>query len=87
MGLLEAYLLRFGRPLEFYTDKASLFVTTEKKNHPKREEPLPPTQIGRGLSEVAIGWTASHSPQAKAYYASHCTSSLRCYNLTVRHPF
>ena len=65
MGVLEAYLLRFGRPLEFYTDKASIFVTTEKKNHPKREEPLPTTQIGRGLAELAIGWIAAHSPQAK----------------------
>ena len=65
MGVLEAYLLRFGRPLEFYTDKASIFVTTEKKNHPKREGPLPPTQIGRGLAELAIGWIAAHSPQAK----------------------
>jgi transposase len=65
MAVLEAYLLRFGRPLEFYTDKASHFVTTPKKNHPVREEPLPPTQIGRGLQELGIGWIAAHSPQAK----------------------
>jgi transposase len=65
MAVLEAYLLRFGRPLEFYTDKASHFVTTPKKNHPVREEPLPPTQIGRGLHELGIGWIAAHSPQAK----------------------
>lgn len=65
MAVLDAYLLRFGRPLEFYTDKASIFVTTPKKNHPVREEPLPPTQIGRGLLELGIGWIAAHSPQAK----------------------
>ena len=65
MGVLEAYLQRFGRPLEFYTDKASHFVTTPKKNHPVRDEPLPPTQIGRGLQELGIGWIAAHSPQAK----------------------
>lgn len=65
MAVLESYLLRFGRPLEFYTDKASHFVTTPKKNHPVREEPLPPTQIGRGLQELGIGWIAAHSPQAK----------------------
>ena len=65
MAVLEAYLLRFGRPLEFYTDKASLFVTTAKKNHPVREEPLPPTQIGRALKELGIGWIAAQSPQAK----------------------
>jgi len=65
MAVLEAYLLKFGRPLEFYTDKASHFHTTPKKNHPVREEPLPPTQIGRGLQELGIGWIAAHSPQAK----------------------
>jgi transposase len=65
MAVLESYLLRFGRPLQFYTDKASHFVTTPKKNHPVREEPLPPTQIGRGLQELGIGWIAAHSPQAK----------------------
>jgi transposase len=65
MGVLEQYLSRWGRPLEFYTDKASIFVTTPKKNHPVREEPLPPTQLGRALSELGIGWIAAHSPQAK----------------------
>lgn len=65
MAVLEAYLLRFGRPLQFYTDKASIFVTTPKKNHPVREEALPPTQIGRGLSELGIGWIAAQTPQAK----------------------
>jgi transposase len=65
MAVLESYLLRFGRPLEFYTDKASIFVTTPKKNHPAREEPLPPTQIGRALQELGVGWIAAHSPQAK----------------------
>ena len=65
MAVLESYLLRFGRPLEFYTDKASHFVTTPKKNHAAREQPLPPTQLGRGLQELGIGWIAAHSPQAK----------------------
>jgi hypothetical protein len=51
--------------LEFYTDKASLFVTTAKKNHPVRDQPLPPTQIGRALQELGVGWIAAHSPQAK----------------------
>ena len=65
MAVLEEYLRRFGRPLEFYTDQASHFQTTPKKNHPKRDEPLPPTQIGRALGELGIGWIAAHSPQAK----------------------
>jgi transposase len=65
MAVLEEYLRRFGRPLQFYTDKASIFHTTPKKNHPEPEEPLPPTQIGRALKELGIGWLAAHSPQAK----------------------
>ncbi|MGH7870021.1 MAG: ISNCY family transposase [Candidatus Dormibacteraceae bacterium] len=65
MRVLEEYVGRSGRPLEFYTDKASIFTTTAKKNHPVREEPLPPTQIGRALRELGIGWIAAHSPQAK----------------------
>jgi transposase len=70
MKLLWSYLEKFGRPLNFYTDKASHFQTTEKR---KRDEPgvekdpveMPPTQIGRGLRELGINWIPAHSPQAK----------------------
>ena len=70
MRLLWSYLEKFGRPLAFYTDKASLFHTAEKR---KRDEPgveqdpveMPPTQIGRALRELGITWIAAHSPQAK----------------------
>jgi transposase InsO family protein len=70
MKLLWSYLEKFGRPLAFYTDKASLFRTAEKR---KRDEPgvekdpvdMPPTQIGRALRELGITWIAAHSPQAK----------------------
>lgn len=70
MSLLWGYLEKFGRPLAFYTDKASLFETTEKR---KRDEPgvekdpveMPPTQIGRALQELGIAWIAAHCPQAK----------------------
>lgn len=70
MKLLWDYLEKFGRPVAFYTDKASMFHTTEKR---KRDEPgvdkdpveMPPTQIGRALRELAITWMAAHSPQAK----------------------
>jgi hypothetical protein len=52
--LLWSYLEKFGRPVAFYTDKASLFLTTEKRT---RDEPgvdkdpveMPPTQIARAL--------------------------------------
>src|ERR1700720_4238068 len=79
MRLLWSYVELHGRPLSFYTDKASLFQTAPKtprdlKELPRDErEPLPPTQIGRALAEVGIVWIAAHSPQAKAY-ASYCTS-------------
>jgi transposase len=70
MKLLWSYLAKFGRPLSFYTDKASLFQTAEKH---KRDEPgvekdaveMPLTQIGRALRELGIAWIAAHSPQAK----------------------
>jgi Integrase core domain len=70
MKLLQSYLEKFGRPLAFYTDKASIFRTAEKR---KRDEPgvdkdpveMPPTQIGRALQELGIVWIAAHSPQAK----------------------
>src|SRR5215471_8874074 len=70
MKLLWSYLEKFGRPVSFYTDKASLFQTAEKR---KRDEPgvekdsveMPPTQIGRALRELGITWIAAHSPQAK----------------------
>jgi transposase len=70
MKLLWSYVEKFGRPLSFYTDKASLFQTAEKR---KRDEPgvekdpveMPPTQIGRALRELGITWIPAHSPQAK----------------------
>lgn len=70
MQLLWTYLEKNGRPRAFYTDKASLFHTTEKR---KRDEPgvdkdpveMPPTQIGRALQELGIVWIAAHSAQAK----------------------
>jgi len=70
MKLLKSYLEKFGRPLAFYTDKASIFRTAEKR---RRDEPgvdkdpveMPPTQIGRALQELGIAWIPAHSPQAK----------------------
>jgi hypothetical protein len=71
MRLLWTYVERHGRPVGFYTDKASQFHTTPKVARdvqplPRDErEPLPPTQIGRALRELGIVWIAAHSPQAK----------------------
>ncbi len=70
MKLLWRYAEKFRRPQAFYTDKASLFRTAEKR---RRDEPavdkdpveMPPTQIGRALQELGIAWIPAHSPQAK----------------------
>jgi hypothetical protein len=70
MKLPWSYREKFGRPLAFYTDKASLFQTAEKR---KRDDPgvekdaveMPPTQIGRALRELGIAWIPAHSAQAK----------------------
>jgi transposase len=70
MRLVMSYLERQGRPLSFYTDKASLFANTPKTKRGQlagKDRPeLPPTQIGRALQELDIEWIAAHSPQAKA---------------------
>jgi biotin operon repressor len=70
MNHLERYLKKHGRPLGYYTDKASLFQTAEKTKRDgsrkgKKQEELPPTQIGRALLELGIPWIPAHSPQAK----------------------
>ena len=64
--LLQTYLERWGRPVEFYTDKDSLF-TVNRPARPAEDEAWPEawTQIGRALKELGIGWIAAHSPQAK----------------------
>jgi len=71
LRLLWTYLEHQGRPVAFYTDKASLFRTAPKMARdrqplPREEhEAMPPTQIGRALNELGIVWIAAHSPQAK----------------------
>jgi len=68
LRLLWRYLEWNGRPLAFYTDKASLFQTTPKMRRdqqPGDRPEMPPTQIGRALRELGISWIAAHSPQAK----------------------
>ena len=71
MRLLWSYLEKNGRPVAFYTDKASLFQTApkiarDKKALPQEErQVMPPTQIGRALQELQLVWIAAHSPQAK----------------------
>ena len=71
MRLLLTYVENNGRPVAFYTDKASLFQTAPKVARDKQALPreqqqaMAPTQIGRALQELQIVWIAAHSPQAK----------------------
>jgi len=66
LGVLWGYIERWGRPVEFYTDRSSLFSVNrpvvEAADEAVKEEL---TQIGRALRELGIGWIAAHSPQAK----------------------
>jgi len=66
LRVLWGYLEHWGRPVEFYTDKSSLFTVNrpagEAADEAVKEEW---TQIGRALRELGIGWIAAHSPQAK----------------------
>ena len=66
LRVLWGYLERWGRPVEFYTDKSSLFTVNrpvvEAADEAVKEEL---TQIGRAFRELGIGWIAAHSPQAK----------------------
>jgi hypothetical protein len=66
LRMLKIYLQRWGRPLAFYTDKASLFRVNRPANQDEQlagQEPR--TQIGRALAELGIAWIPAHSPQAK----------------------
>lgn len=66
LRLLRSYLRRWGRPLAFYTDQASLFKTTRPQQRDEQlQGQLPRTQIGRALEELGIEWIPAHSPQAK----------------------
>ena len=66
LRVLWGYLERWGRPVEFYTDKSSLF-TVNRPAVEAADEAVKEgwTQIGRALRELGIGWIAAHSPQAK----------------------
>lgn len=65
LRVLWQYLELHGRPLEFYTDKASLFEVAPKQQDQWEGQQLPLTQITRALVELGIGRTSAHSPQAK----------------------
>ena len=66
LRLLWAWLERYGRFVEAYTDRAGLFETNRpNQRDEERDGKLPETQIGRALRELGIGWIGALSPQAK----------------------
>ncbi len=66
LRVLKSYLERWGRPVAFYTDQASLFrVNRASRVEEQLEGEGAQTQIGRALRELGIEWIAAHSPQAK----------------------
>src|SRR5208337_4257610 len=66
LGVLWVYVESWGRSVEFYTDKGSLFTVNRPRVEAADEGVKQEwTQIGRALRELGIGWIAAHSPQAK----------------------
>jgi hypothetical protein len=67
MGVLWEYLERYGRMVDVYTDRDSMFGVAPRvgESDQERRKTDRVTQIGRALRELGIGWIAAYSPQAK----------------------
>jgi len=67
MGVLWEYVLRFGRAVDYYTDRDSMFTVAPRPGESQEQRRIADrqTQIGRALRELGIGWIAAYSPQAK----------------------
>ena len=67
MGVLWEYVSRFGRAVDYYTDRDSMFAVARRpgESEEQQREADRLTQIGRALRELGIGWIAAYSPQAK----------------------
>lgn len=65
MRLLWAWLEKYGRFVDAYTDRAGLFETNRPNQRQEEDGQLAKTQIGRALGELGIGWIGARSAQAK----------------------
>jgi transposase len=66
MAHLREYVLRYGRPVALYADKASHFKATRPATIAEQLEGREAqTQIQRALGELHIEYIPAHSPQAK----------------------
>jgi hypothetical protein len=66
-GVLWEYLERYGRMVDVYTDRHSMFAAAPRRGESdqQRVESDRVTQMGRPLRELGIGWIPAYSPQAK----------------------
>ena len=74
LRLLGDYLSRYGRPLEVYTDRDTIFAVNKGEAARAAREgwgDAPKTQFGRALEELAIGWIGARSPEAKGRVERH----------------
>jgi len=67
MGVLWEYVERFGRAVDYYTDRDSMFAVPLRAGESREQQRQADrvTQIGRALRELGIGWIAAYSAQAK----------------------
>jgi transposase len=67
MGVLWEYVERYGRPVEVYTDRHSMFAVAPRpgETEQQRKQADRLTQLGRALRELGIRGIVAYSPQAK----------------------
>lgn len=67
MGVLWEYIEKYGRMVDTYTDRDSMFMVPRRAGETEQQWRAADrlTQIGRALRELGIGWIAAYSPQAK----------------------
>lgn len=78
MGVLWEYVVRFGRAVDYYTDRDSMFAVASRPGESKEQQRQADrlTQIGRALRELGIGWIAAYSPQARGTEFSNRSRSV-----------
>lgn len=80
MAVFWEYVEKYGRMVDTYTDKDSMFAIARRAGESKQDRVASDkqTQIGRALRELEIGLILAHSPQAKGRVErSHLTAQDR----------
>jgi len=65
MAATRRYVMRQGRPLALYTDKAGVFRNTSRSRGVSKTDTQLGTQFTRALEELGIALICANSPQAK----------------------